>query len=207
MLAGLKSEAAVSCFHTDNIAPAVLGNFTLVRWDQMFVESLNVAAMTGSNKSFEAAVSGYHTSDIKCAIPGKFSLVMWVLCRFCSDWYFGPHMWRKTTVCGVHLKSPQSSVGSYHRVTFGVQVAASTCDLDLAELQVLTSDLSKLPPTCRAPAHFILVCHSFDATCLQAPDLWCMMHSQRQTAPAFEMLAFGSSVHRRPSGGPNTCSQ
>ena len=32
MVAGLESEAAVSGYHADNIAPAVLGGFTLVRW-------------------------------------------------------------------------------------------------------------------------------------------------------------------------------
>ncbi len=31
VLAGLKSEAAVSGYHADNIAPALLGGFTLVR--------------------------------------------------------------------------------------------------------------------------------------------------------------------------------
>lgn len=32
VLAGLKSEAVVSGYHADNIAPAVLGGFVLIRW-------------------------------------------------------------------------------------------------------------------------------------------------------------------------------
>ena len=31
VLAGLKAEAAVSGYHADNIAPALLGGFTIVR--------------------------------------------------------------------------------------------------------------------------------------------------------------------------------
>jgi homoserine kinase len=32
VLAGLKSEGTVSGYHADNIAPAIMGGFTLVRW-------------------------------------------------------------------------------------------------------------------------------------------------------------------------------
>jgi homoserine kinase len=35
VLAGLASEAAVSGYHADNIGPALLGGFVLVRWVTM----------------------------------------------------------------------------------------------------------------------------------------------------------------------------
>ena len=35
VLAGLKSEEAVSGYHADNIGPALLGGFTLIRWNML----------------------------------------------------------------------------------------------------------------------------------------------------------------------------
>ena len=45
VLAGLKSEEAVSGYHADNIGPALLGGFTLIRWGR----ALRLAAAAYTN--------------------------------------------------------------------------------------------------------------------------------------------------------------
>lgn len=61
VLAGLQSEAVVSGYHADNIAPAIMGGFALVRCSKQHIARRAPIIATGLR--FKAAVSG-------CALTG-----------------------------------------------------------------------------------------------------------------------------------------
>jgi len=62
VLAGLKAEAAVSGYHADNIAPALLGGFTIVRCQFAVVPRVGVRV---------TAVSGYQRGQHRAGASGR----------------------------------------------------------------------------------------------------------------------------------------
>lgn len=50
ILPGLASEATVSGYHADNVAPALLGGFVLVRW-ALTTSAVNLCAMSFSKQT------------------------------------------------------------------------------------------------------------------------------------------------------------